>query len=376
MVNYSVLIGSFAVAFVVSLMVTPVSIWLAPKVGAMDIPKDDRRMHDKPIPRFGGLAIFAGFLISFVIFVVPTMNSLGIAIGAVIIYLMGIWDDLKSLKPVAKLFGQLVCACTVYAFGVRIQFLTSFFGLEELLAGEVVCFILTIAWIVGITNAINLIDGLDGLAAGITAISALCIAYAAYIHGRYVVTAGMLVIAGAALGFLPYNFHPAKVFMGDGGSQLLGFCLAAVSLLEPAKKATVVAIVIPAVVLGLPIFDTIFAILRRLVRGQSVVVADKEHLHHRIMRAGFGQARSVMIMYAISGIMGIIAVIYSRNFVVETIGLLAIVIMLLYVLMSDTSTKKIQIHAVNIQRQENREKREQKRRDEEAKKREQSEQSE
>lgn len=364
MVNYYELIAAFAVAFFLALALTPAAIWLAPKVGAMDIPKDDRRMHTKAIPRFGGLAIFAGFMASFLLFVVPERHSAGVAVGAVIIYIMGVLDDIKTFSPKIKLAGQILAACIVYASGVRVTFISDFFGLAQLIVIDVVCFIVTILWIVGITNAVNLVDGLDGLAAGISAIAALCIAYAAYVHGQYIVTAGMLSIAGAALGFLPYNFHPAKVFMGDGGSQLLGFALATVSLVQPAKAATVVALVIPALVLGLPIFDTLFAILRRLIRGQSVVTADKEHLHHRIMRAGFGQTRSVLIMYGISGIMGIVAVLYSREFFVETLGLLAVAVMLLYVLMSDTSTKRIRIHAVNIKRQEHKELREKRRRNE------------
>ncbi|MCB6367572.1 undecaprenyl/decaprenyl-phosphate alpha-N-acetylglucosaminyl 1-phosphate transferase, partial [Intestinibacillus massiliensis] len=146
----------------------------------------------------------------------------------------------------------------------------------------------------------------------------------------------MLAVAGGVLGFLPFNFHPAKIFMGDGGSQFLGFCLATFSLIQPVKSATVVAVGIPALVLGLPIFDTAFAILRRVIRRQSIVVADKEHLHHRIMRAGFGQRRSVMIMYCISGIMGVVSVLYSRGeMMMECLGLMAIVVMLLYVLLSD-----------------------------------------
>ena len=206
-------------------------------------------------------------------------------------------------------------------------------------------------WLVAITNAVNLIDGLDGLAAGTSAISALCIGYVAYIHGQYVPTLAMLAIAGAALGFLPYNFHPAKIFMGDGGSQLLGFAIAAFSILGTVKSATIVIVVIPALVLGLPIFDTAFAIIRRVLRHQPIGMADKEHLHHRIMRAGFGQRRAVMLMYCISGIMGIVAVLYRRGYVVEYLGLTAVAIMLIYVLMSDTGNRNVSITASKIKRE-------------------------
>lgn len=307
------------------------------------------------------MAIFIGVMASTLIFIMPAFipgkTVEGILIGGALIYLFGVIDDLRDINPKLKLLGQVVCACIVYASGIRLDFINDFLGGEDLLFSSVPAFLVTILWIVGITNAVNLVDGLDGLAAGIAAIASLCIAYAGYIHGHYVAATAMLAVAGGALGFLPYNFHPAKIFMGDGGSQFLGFCLATFSLIQPVKSATVVAVAIPALVLGLPIFDTAFAILRRIIRRQSIIVADKEHLHHRIMRAGFGQRRSVMIMYCISGIMGVIAVLYSRgHMMVECLGLLAIVVMLLYVLLSDTSNKRIELNAVNIKKEEEKEK--------------------
>lgn len=358
--DYFILWGSFLTAFVLALILTPLAIWLAPKIGAMDIPKDERRVHSKPIPRFGGMAIFIGVLASTLIFIMPAFipgkSIEGILIGGALIYLFGVLDDLKDINPIIKLAGQVVCACIVYASGVRLDFINDFLGGNDLIFGNVAAFLVTVVWIVGITNAINLVDGLDGLATGIAAIASLCIAYAGFIHGHYVAATAMLAVAGGALGFLPYNFHPAKIFMGDGGSQFLGFCLATFSLIQPVKSATVVAVAIPALVLGLPIFDTAFAILRRLIKRKSIVVADKEHLHHRIMRAGFGQRRSVMIMYCISGIMGVVAVEYSRGLFVECLGLLAIAVMLLYVLLSDTSNKRIEINAINIRKKEHKEK--------------------
>lgn len=355
--NYHILWGAFAVAFAVAVAMTPVSIWLAPKIGAMDIPKDDRRMHTRVIPRFGGMAIFLGIMVSTVIFVIPQFadkhSVMGLVLGALIIFAGGVIDDLKTLGPKAKLLIQLMSACVVYVFGIRFGFVGFIFSGT---AGEIVTFLLTIAWIVGMINAMNLIDGLDGLAAGIAAIASLCIAYAAYIHGHYLAATAMLAIAGGTLGFLPYNFNPAKCFMGDCGSQFLGFCLAAYALIQPVKSATIMAIVLPVFVMAIPLFDTIFAILRRLVRRQSIMEGDKEHLHHRIMRAGFGQKRTVMLLYCISGIMGVMAVEYSREQMVECIGLLAVVIMLMYVLLSDTSTKNVEIKAVNVKKAEDKEK--------------------
>jgi UDP-GlcNAc:undecaprenyl-phosphate GlcNAc-1-phosphate transferase len=359
-INYFALWGSFLTAFAAAAIFTPVAIWLAPKIGAMDVPKDERRVHDRPMPRFGGMAIFIGVMLSTFIFIMPAFipgkSMGGLLIGGMLIYLFGVADDLKNISPMLKLLGQIICGCIVYASGIKLNFIDGFLGGGDLAFGNVPSFIITVIWIVGITNAINLVDGLDGLAAGIAAIASLCIAYAGYTRGHYVATTAMLAIAGGALGFLPYNFHPAKVFMGDSGSQFLGFCLATFSLIQPVKSATVVAVAIPALVLGLPIFDTAFAILRRVIKRQSIVVADKEHLHHRIMRAGFGHRRSVMIMYCISGIMGVVAVEYSRGLMVECLGLLAIAVMLLYVLLSDTSNKKIEIHAINIRKEESKEK--------------------
>lgn len=350
------LCASFAVAFVLALAFTPLAIWLAPKIGAMDIPKDDRRVHTKSMPRFGGMAIFIGVMVSVIFFVVPEKNTTGIVIAGTLIYDLGVVDDLKGLGPKVKFIGQGICAIIVYLFDIRVAFIGNLIGDGNLIFGDVVSFIVTVIWIVGISNSVNLIDGLDGLAAGISAIASLCIAFVAYNNGQYLVTYAMLAVAGGALGFLPFNFHPAKIFMGDSGSLFLGFCLATFSLIGPTKGATVVAVAIPALVLGLPIFDTLFAMLRRTIRGQSIVTADKEHLHHRIMRAGFGQRRSVMLMYCISGIMGVVAVEFSRSLLVDAIGLLAVAIMLLYVLLSDTSTKKVEINAVNIAKEESKEK--------------------
>ena len=343
--------GPLLVAFVVAAAVTPAAIKIAPKIGAMDIPKDERRMHKKPMPRFGGIAIYLGIMVALAVFALKDKGITSVMTGCTLIYMLGLIDDLKDLKPLVKLCGQIVCATVVYIMGVRIEFITNYFGPGNMAFGDVACFIITVLWLIAITNAVNLIDGLDGLAAGIAAISALCIGYVAYIHGQYVPTLAMMAIAGAALGFLPYNFNPAKIFMGDSGSELLGFSIAAVSILGTVKSATIVVVIIPALVLGLPIFDTVMAIFRRLAKHQSIGTADKEHLHHRIMKAGFGQKRAVMILYCISGIMGIVAVLYSRGLTVEYLGLTAVAIMLIYVLLSDTGNRNISLKADTIKKE-------------------------
>lgn len=340
--------GPFFAALIVAAIVTPLSIKAAPKIGAMDIPKDERRMHDKAMPRFGGVAIYAGIMVALAIFASDEKGIISIMVGCTMIYILGLIDDIRNLSPIVKLLGQVACAVLLYVQDIRIEFITNYFGEGSMVFGDIACFIITVLWVVAITNAINLIDGLDGLASGIAAISALCIGYVAYIHGRYITTLAMMAIAGASLGFLPYNFHPAKTFMGDGGSQLLGFSIAAFSIMGTVKSTTVVVVIIPALVLGLPIFDTLMAIIRRTLRHQSFATADKEHLHHRIMKAGYGQRRAVMIMYCISGIMGVVAVLYSRGFVVEYLGLLAVAAMLIYVLLTDTSNRNVSARGSKI----------------------------
>jgi UDP-GlcNAc:undecaprenyl-phosphate GlcNAc-1-phosphate transferase len=327
---------TFLVALVVSLLVTPFSIKLAPKIGAVDIPNDNRRMHKHAMPRFGGLAIFAGSTIAMLMFWNFDNRINTILAGGACIYVLGIIDDLKSLSAKIKIAGELLVAILMYIGDIRIEFLSNYFGEGNHQLGSALCFIVTIAWIVGITNTVNLIDGLDGLAAGTSAIASLCIAYAAYIHGTYVVSGAMLALAGAALGFLPFNFYPAKIFMGDGGSLYLGFMLAALSVLGTVKSATLVAVIIPVLVLGVPIFDTAFAIFRRFVNNKPIMEADKGHLHHRLMNLGYGQRRATLMLYGITGIMGVAAVTFSRELYVETAGLSAITLMYIYIFLTDT----------------------------------------
>ncbi len=353
---YSTLWMTFLLAFVLSLAMTPVAIKIAPKIGAMDIPKDTRRMHTKAMPRFGGLAIFVGTTVSTAVFLLQLDHRImGILIGGVLIYILGIIDDLKNLPAKVKFLGQTVIAVIMYMYGLRIEFIGNFFGGGRSELGTALCFIVTVLWIVGITNTVNLIDGLDGLAAGTSAIASLCIAYVAYIHGMYLASGAMLALAGGALGFLPYNFYPAKIFMGDGGSLYLGFMLATMSIIGPVKSATIVAVIIPVLVLGVPIFDTAFAIFRRIVNRRPIMEADKGHLHHRLMRLGYGQRRATLMLYGVSGIMGVAAVTFSRDLFVETAGLFAIALMLIYIFLTDANHIMPQIknpEDVNVEKTE------------------------
>lgn len=349
---YTELWASFLTSFALALVFTPVAIYIAPKIGAVDIPEDGRRMHTKAMPRFGGMAIFIGTIVSMILYLSFDPRIVVLIVCGTLMYILGVIDDLKNLPPMIKFFGQIAIACAVYYNGIRIEFITNFFGGGLSHFGNVVCFIVTILWIVGITNTVNLIDGLDGLAAGTAAIASLSIAYVAYIHGMYLASCSMLAVSGGALGFLPFNFYPAKIFMGDGGSLFLGFSIATLSILGPVKGATVIAVIVPVVVLGLPIFDTAFAIFRRVINKKPIMGADKGHLHHKLMASGYGQRRAVLMLYGISGIMGIAAVLMSRLLYVETIGLVGITIIYLYVFLTDANHLTPHVRAVNIEKDE------------------------
>jgi len=350
----------FLTAFGLAILFSPIAIWIAPKVGAVDIPKDNRRMHDKPMPRFGGLAIFIGTTAAIALFLArDNSKMIGILIGGTLIYLLGVIDDLKGMPAKVKFAGQIAIACVVFGFGIRINFMTNFLSLGEgfTFYSGISSFILTVIWITGITNTINLIDGLDGLAAGVATIASLSIAYAAFAtsnQGNNLATLATLAVAGGALGFLPFNAHPAKIFMGDGGSLFLGFMLAVLSIEGATKGATVVATIVPVLVLGVPIFDTAFAILRRVINRRPIMEADKGHLHHRIMASGFGQKRAVLMLYGISGTMGVAAVLLSRDLYVETLALLGIAITLIYIFLIDSNSLQLKLNAVNIAEEEKR----------------------
>ena len=334
-----------AAAFIISCLLTPLSIRVAGKIGAMDVPKDNRRMHTRAMPRFGGMAIFAGTEISLAIFCHADPKVITILIGGALIYAVGALDDLKGLSAKLKFLLQILCAVVIYIGGIRIDFIKN--PLYRILGDGcpvyihfplAVSVIITVIWIVGITNTINLIDGLDGLAAGVAAIASGYISYAAVLSGQYGVGLAMIAVTGAALGFLPFNFHPAKTFMGDSGSLYLGFMIASISVLGSTKGATLIVTIVPFLALGLPIFDTIFAIIRRWINGTPIMGADKGHVHHRIMNTGIGQRRTVLIMYCISAIMGMVAIMLVRREILESLILTVVGALLLCVFVADHSS--------------------------------------
>lgn len=351
-VNYYLgkIIEAMLISVVVAYAATPLSIRIANIFGIIDKPKDERRVHKKPIPRFGGMGIFMGSMAGLMI---PAgMNDkVPIAmLGGLLMYTLGVVDDIYDIKPVVKFGGQVLIASIVYALGVRITFISNYFGAAgadshaNLILSAGVGYLITVFWIVGITNAVNLMDGLDGLAAGSTAIMAFSLAYIAYIHGTRLgsmpVCIALVAVAGGCIGFLPYNFSPAKTFMGDGGALYLGYMIAVLSVISPLKRATVVGALIPMLTLAVPIFDTAFAMLRRMLKHESIMHADKGHLHHHLMAAGFGQRRSVLIMYGIVGIMGIVAVLISRELYKDAFFLFLIALLYLCIIIVPKRPKK------------------------------------
>ena len=304
---------AFILALAISFACTPAVRMLAIKIKAVDVPKDNRRMHKVPIPRMGGLAIFAGFLVSVLFFVPLGTEFRSILIGALILVVLGIIDDIVALKPKTKFAGQIIAALIPALSGVSIHGIVNPFVPGQYSTLGIFSIPLTVIWIVGITNAVNFIDGLDGLACGVSAIATVTMFIIAVLFGETYIALMMAALAGACLGFLPYNMNPAKIFMGDTGSMFLGYTLATVSIQGLFKFYAVISFAVPFILLGLPIFDTGFAIVRRLLKGQSPLQADRGHVHHRLIDLGFDQKQSVAILYAFSALMGLTAVILART---------------------------------------------------------------
>ena len=307
----------FLVALTVSYILTPYAKKMAYKIGAIDIPKDNRRVHTKPMPRLGGLAIYISFVVTALLTLKLTSELTGILIGATMIVLIGIIDDCKQISAKLKLFVQICAALVVVYSGVRIEFISYPLNKSVGIGLKMFSIPITIFWIVGITNTVNLIDGLDGLAAGVSFIAALSLAYVAYgqadVIGTPMAAMLLVILAGGLLGFLPYNFNPAQIFMGDTGSLLIGFLLATISVEGLIKSATTLAVAIPILALGVPVFDTAFAIIRRLVNKRPIMEADKGHLHHRLLAHGLSQKQTVLVLYFISTLLGGSAVLISQT---------------------------------------------------------------
>jgi len=311
--------AAMGVALIVALILTPVVKSLAQKVGAVDVPKDNRRMHDHPIPRMGGLAIFFGFILSALIFVPLSTPVRGMLLGGVIIVILGIFDDIYALPALPKFFVQIASALIAVLMGNQIDILSNpnIFSSEPYWVLGIWSIPISVLWIVGITNAVNLIDGLDGLACGVSTISSMTMLVIALTVAEPDTALLMAALAGACIGFLPYNLNPAKIFMGDTGSTFLGFILATVSIDGLFKSYAIISFAVPFLMLGLPIFDTCFAIFRRVSHGQSPMAPDRGHIHHRLIDMGFSQKQAVAVLYIISAILGLSAVVLTTTNVLK-----------------------------------------------------------
>ncbi|MCI9553974.1 MAG: undecaprenyl/decaprenyl-phosphate alpha-N-acetylglucosaminyl 1-phosphate transferase [Oscillibacter sp.] len=304
-------------ALVISFLMTPVVKTFAYKVGAVDVPKDARRMHKVPIPRLGGLAIFIGFMVSVLILgnVRGNGQMQSILLGSVIIVVLGVVDDIMALPAMLKFVVQIAAALIPALNGVVIQAFSNpnIFSdsLYWVLGPLSVPF--TVLWIVAITNAVNLIDGLDGLANGVSAISATTMLVIALLASEGDVAVVMAALVGACVGFMPYNLNPAKMFMGDTGATFLGYILATMSIQGLFKFYAVISFAVPFLILGLPIFDTAFAFIRRIAHGQSPMHADRGHIHHRLIDMGLNQKQAVATLYVISAMLGLSAVVLTTG---------------------------------------------------------------
>ncbi|HHT17460.1 MAG TPA: undecaprenyl/decaprenyl-phosphate alpha-N-acetylglucosaminyl 1-phosphate transferase [Papillibacter sp.] len=318
---------ALAAAFLICYVATPLVKSFAERVGAIDVPNDARRVHTRPIPRLGGLAIFLGFLLSVVLFGTIDREMQGILLGCVVVVIVGVIDDIVPLPALVKFVVQIIAALIAVYHGVVINIISNpiFWGSSEYLSFGILSVPVSVLWIVAITNSVNLIDGLDGLAAGVSAISSFTMLVISIVVADLSVAILMAALAGACVGFLPYNRNPAKIFMGDTGALLLGYVLATASIIGLFKFYAIITFVVPLLVVGLPLFDTIFAFTRRILTGKNPMRPDRGHFHHRLIDMGFSQKQAVAIAYAISGILGLSAVVITTNGEMRAIIFLAAV---------------------------------------------------
>ena len=324
---------SLVVAFIAAILLTPLVKRLAFRLGAVDAP-NYRKVHARIMPRLGGLAIYCAFIIGF--FFLKYMTDFkseyayAILIAATIIVITGIIDDMREISAKAKLLGQVIAACIV-VFGGGIQMTSINLPFDGILNFGWLAIPLTIIWIVGVTNAVNLIDGLDGLAAGVSTIALATLAVMAMLMQNGIVIAMASILAAATIGFLVFNFHPAKIFMGDTGALFLGFMISVLALLG-FKNVTFISFIIPIIILGVPISDTFFAIVRRLRQKKKWSDPDKSHLHHRLLDLGFSHRQTVLLIYAIAAVFGVVAIVFSMAKVWGAILLIAVLLVAIEIL--------------------------------------------
>lgn len=337
---------AFTIAFVTAFMLTPHTIKLAKKLGAVDTPKDQRRINKITMPRLGGLAVITGFIVSVVYLLIVMsiegninlleenthIKLIGFVLGGLVIAITCFFDDVKGVKAIVKLIAQIIAGIICVSSGILIENVSLPF-IDGSKIPMIVYQIVTVFWIVGITNALNLIDGLDGLSTGITLISCFSLLIIFSLNGSPLISIILITALGGSLvGFLPYNFNPAKTFIGDTGSNFLGYCLSVISILGIAKTYTAFVIVAPIIVLALPLFDTVFAVIRRVIKGKSlkaIIQPDANHLHHKMLQKGFTQKQAVLILYGLSAVLGMFAIILMESGVLKALSFALIIIVVI-----------------------------------------------
>lgn len=328
MFDYMDLFIAFCIALVISFFSTYLVKKFAIKIGAVDFP-NHRKIHTKVIPRLGGLAIFFGAFFG-ALYLQPSHEHLtGILLGAIAIIITGALDDRFELKPVVKLTGQLIAASFLISSGLIIERITlPIVGMVDL---GFLSVLVSVLWIIGITNAINLIDGLDGLATGVSTIAFSSMFVMAILDAQVLPAYLCIVLIGANLGFLYHNFYPAKIYMGDAGSNFLGYMIAVVSMLGLFKNIALFSFIIPVIILAVPIFDTLFAIVRRLCNKENIMVADNKHIHYQILFAGYSHRKTVLILYGISTLFGVLAILLSNASITFSLIICACIFLLLHI---------------------------------------------
>ncbi|MBO1005566.1 glycosyltransferase family 4 protein [Pseudogracilibacillus auburnensis] len=329
MLNYvDLMIASF-IALISTFFLTFLVKKLAFTFNIVDFP-NQRKIHKKATPRIGGLAIFIGAALGLLYLQPEHVHLLEISLGALVIVITGILDDKFDIRPIIKLSGQLIAASFLISSGLIIERVTlPFIGMIDL---GVFSVLITVLWVVGITNAINLIDGLDGLATGVSTFALLSMFVMALVDLQIFAAYLSIVLIGANLGFLYHNFYPAKIYMGDTGSNFLGYMIAVISMLGLFKNIALFSFIIPVIVLAVPIFDTLFAIVRRITNKQQIMKPDNKHIHYQLLRVGFTHRQSVLIMYAFSLIFGILAILFAKASLFISLLVTCIVLVLIHIL--------------------------------------------
>lgn len=332
MIQFIFGVVAFVCASLLAYSMTPAVRVLAYKMGAVDVPLDDRRVHKKPIPRIGGLAIYLSFVITTALFCDISRDLVTIWVGGGLLVITGVFDDIFRLNAWIKLAIQFFVAGFAAWNGCIIEYV----NLGEYVSLGVFSIPLTVLWLVGLTNAINFIDGLDGLACGISAICSASISCVMLLAGDYTSAMLTLILTASCIGFIPFNRNPARIFMGDTGALFLGYSLSIISVGGLFKVHTAISFLLPLIVFALPLFDTFNAIIRRVLSGRSPFSPDKGHLHHKLVAMGFTQKESVKILYAICALMGLVSVVFTETMfnktrTVKAIVLLAAALIILYV---------------------------------------------